>query len=54
MVIEFFGPTIEYLELNFTDREIGNLAAKIEATLKLISANPKYFRNMNLVPASAA
>lgn len=35
--------TVEYLELNFTDREIRNLSEKIESTLRLVSANPQIF-----------
>ncbi len=35
--------TVEYLELNFTDREIRNLSEKIESTLRLVSVNPNIF-----------
>lgn len=52
MVIEFFGlttlynelaKTIEYLEENFTDKEIKKLALKIENTTELISQSPNIF-----------
>src|SRR5690554_4925068 len=35
--------TIEYLENNFTDREINRLGMKIEQTIQLISQNPALF-----------
>lgn len=35
--------TIEYLEENFTDKEIQKLALKIESTTELISQNPDIF-----------
>lgn len=37
--------TIEYLEENFTDKEIRKLALKIESTTELISQNPNIFPN---------
>jgi plasmid stabilization system protein ParE len=37
--------TIEYLERNWTEREIKRLVAKLEDTLKLISKNPELFQN---------
>ena len=36
--------TIEYLQENFTDKEIKKLAAKIESVLELISINPFLFQ----------
>lgn len=36
--------TIIYLQENWTDREIRNLASEIEATLELISSNPEVFQ----------
>jgi len=36
--------TIEYLEENWTERELKNLAEKIEETLTLISHNPNLFQ----------
>lgn len=41
--LEELASTVAYLELNFTDREIKNLANKIETTLRLISTNPEIF-----------
>jgi plasmid stabilization system protein ParE len=35
--------TVEYLELNFTERELTSLAGKIESILRLISTNPDIF-----------
>jgi len=35
--------TYEYLEVNFTTRELKKLSTEIDATLKLISRNPKLF-----------
>ena len=35
--------TIEYLENNFSEKEIKRLAQKIEATTQLISQNPTIF-----------
>ena len=34
---------IEYLELNFSEKELKRLAQKIESTTELISQNPKLF-----------
>ena len=36
--------TIEYLEENWTERELRNLALEIEATLNLLSHNPNLFQ----------
>ena len=36
--------TIEYLEENWTEKELQNLALNIEETLKLISQNPELFQ----------
>ena len=36
--------TIEYLEENFSDKEINKLAQRIESTIKLISYNPDLFQ----------
>jgi plasmid stabilization system protein ParE len=36
--------TIEYLEENWTKKELQNLALNIEETLKLISQNPELFQ----------
>ena len=36
--------TIEYLQENFTDKEIKKLASKIESVLELISINPFLFQ----------
>ena len=35
--------TIEYLEMNFSEKELKRLAQKIESTTELISQNPKLF-----------
>lgn len=35
--------TIEYLEKNFSEKEIKMLANKIESTISLISKNPNFF-----------
>lgn len=37
--------TINYLEENWTERDIRNFASKLETTLQLISANPNIFPN---------
>ena len=36
--------TIEYLEKNWTERELHNLAIEIEETLNLLSHNPNLFQ----------
>ena len=36
--------TIEYLEENWTERELRNLAVEIEETLTLLSHNPNLFQ----------
>ena len=36
--------TIEYLEENWTERELRNLAVEIEETLNLLSHNPNLFQ----------
>lgn len=36
--------TIVYLEQNWTEKEIKNLALEIEKTLHLVSANPEIFQ----------
>ncbi|TAE38118.1 MAG: type II toxin-antitoxin system RelE/ParE family toxin [Sphingobacteriales bacterium] len=36
--------TIEYLEENWTEKELRNLAIKLEATLILLSQNPNLFQ----------
>lgn len=36
--------TIKYLEENWTDKELHNLAVKLEETLELISQNPNLFQ----------
>ncbi len=36
--------TIEYLEENWTEKEIRNLALKLEETLNFISQNPNLFQ----------
>ena len=40
--------TIEYLEKNWTERELRNLASEIEETLILLSHNPNLFQASNL------
>ena len=40
--------TIEYLEKNWTERELRNLASEIEDTLTLLSHNPNLFQASNL------
>ena len=35
--------TIEYLEENFTDKDIEKLALKVESTIQLIAQNPHIF-----------
>lgn len=47
--------TIEYLENNFTEKEISKLARKIEEVVQLISQNPHLFqksdeKNIHRVP----
>ncbi|MFM6947969.1 MAG: type II toxin-antitoxin system RelE/ParE family toxin [Aquirufa sp.] len=36
--------TIEYLQANWTERELRNLAVEIEETLNLLSHNPNLFQ----------
>ncbi len=36
--------TIEYLEQNYTEKELRNLAAKLEEILSLLSQNPNLFQ----------
>lgn len=36
--------TIEYLEQNWTDKELRNLAESLEETISLISQNPQIFQ----------
>jgi plasmid stabilization system protein ParE len=36
--------TIEYLEENWTDKELRNLAESLEETISLISQNPQIFQ----------
>lgn len=36
--------TVEYLEENFTEKEISKLAQKVESILELISHNPNLFQ----------
>ena len=43
-----FEKTIEYLQENWTDRELRNLALAIEETLNLISHNPNLFQASEL------
>ncbi len=52
MVIKFFWTehaaselekTIQYLQTEFSDKEISKLLIKLEETLELISINPKIF-----------
>ncbi|MCL9810117.1 type II toxin-antitoxin system RelE/ParE family toxin [Flavobacterium luminosum] len=40
--------TIEYLEENWTEKELMNLATKLEETLSLISQNPDLFQKSEL------
>src|SRR5690554_3876976 len=40
--------TIEYLKENFTEKEIRNLALKVENTTKLIAQNPDIFPKSDL------
>jgi plasmid stabilization system protein ParE len=40
--------TIEYLEENWTEKELQNLALNIEETLKLISQNPELFQGSEI------
>ncbi len=40
--------TIEYLQENWTDKEIRNLAIEIEETISLISHNPNLFQSSEL------
>lgn len=40
--------TIEYLIKNWTDKEIQNLALRIEETLELISNNPNMFQSSDV------
>ena len=41
--LEELEQTIDYLERNFTEKEISKLAKKIESVLELISINPFIF-----------
>ena len=40
--------TIEYLEENWTEKELQNLALNIEETLKLITQNPELFQGSEI------
>lgn len=40
--------TIEYLEDNWTEKELKNLASKLEETLSLISRNPDLFQKSEI------
>ena len=40
--------TIEYLEENWTEKELQNLALNIEETIKLISQNPELFQGSEI------
>ena len=40
--------TIEYLEENWTEKELRNLAIKLEETLSLISQNPNLFQSSEI------
>lgn len=40
--------TIEYLEKNWTERELRNLAIEIEQTLTLLSHNPNLFQSSDI------
>ena len=40
--------TIEYLEENWTEKELKNLALKLEETLSLISQNPDLFQKSEI------
>lgn len=42
--LEELADTIEYLENNFTDKEINRLAIKIEDIINLIAQNPELFQ----------
>lgn len=42
--LEELSATFEYLEENFTQKEISNLAAAIEHTTSLLSQNPNLFQ----------
>ena len=46
--LEELAKTIEYLEKNFTERELKNLSVEIEAVIKLISQNPKTFQKTDV------
>lgn len=41
--LEELGQTFQYLELNFSEKETGRLAKKIESVLRNISKNPKLY-----------
>ena len=43
-LIEELQKTIEYLEENWTEKELRNLATKLEETISLISNNPDLFQ----------
>ncbi|MVN20665.1 type II toxin-antitoxin system RelE/ParE family toxin [Mucilaginibacter arboris] len=40
--------TITYLEENWTEKELRNLASKIEETLELLSQNPNLFQRSEI------
>lgn len=53
--LQELNQTIEYLEENFSEKELKRLAQKIETTLQLISLNPDLFpksktNNIHRVP----
>lgn len=45
--LQELNETIEYLEENFSEKELKKLAHKIESTLQLISINPDLFPKAN-------
>ncbi|MGD1320050.1 hypothetical protein [Chryseobacterium sp. 2R14A] len=40
--------TIEYLQKNFSDKELAKLARKIESFSEIISKTPTYFQNRSI------
>jgi len=42
--LDELAQTIEYLQKNFTEKELSKLALKIEETVQLISQNPELFQ----------
>jgi len=46
--LQELSATFQYLENNFTEREMKNLAVELDTVLKLIANNPKTFQSTDV------